>query len=143
MDLASIIRLSHAINIACNHKEVHEGAIMWNIPIFIKKIAAAALQAHLSLEARHSHAGVKRSKLPSYVQIISQLLESHAREDILADENIEIVCFIKLTNMSLLLYADVLRIKPLRFPWVHSGYLLEGTFVKVFLSSIGKVCPHF
>lgn len=95
-------------------------------PYFMKKLAAVALVARLSLKSKSSHHSVKDAIRTTYSQLENHLSWGYAVDDIIAETHSDITCFIKPSPMSSLEFANAVWSKTFRCAHVYDEYVLNG-----------------
>lgn len=126
MSSISVIGFLHAFKMACDTNSVDKGAPVWLVSLFIKETASAALKTRLSLEANASQEPLQEGMLKSYKQVFKRLLETYTTDDVNAKVDLEILPFTQPTKMSLVQYADTLRMKALTGPTNLIQVCVEG-----------------
>lgn len=106
------------------------------MPFFMKKAAAAALTAPLSLKWKSSLYSVKEGELTIECQVVNHFLETCTTDDIIAEIDSEIARYVQPSTVLRLKFEIELGIKKLRCPDVYEEYALKGIFVKSLLHSI-------
>lgn len=122
---------------------MHVGAIVWFVLFSMKKAAALALAAPLSLKYKSLDRGVREGMLTSYVEVVNHCLENYATNYIIAEEGPEIVRFTQLRNMSPLLYVHSLWLRTLHFQQVQDEGVLKGSLCKAYHPQKGTACARF
>lgn len=83
MNHISILGFLHAFKMDSDNNRAQEGATMCLIPFILKKVAAAARNARLSLKPKLSRGSGKECMLTSNIQVVNLLLETCATDDII------------------------------------------------------------
>lgn len=102
---------------------------------FMEKLAPTALTALLSSNLTSSHHSVK-GVLNTHSLVVNHLFETYATDDIIAEEDSETACCVKLLAMSPLEFPNGLGLKTLTCSHLYDEYVFEGIFVAVLPQSI-------
>lgn len=106
MDPKSGIGCLHGYKMGCDRNKFYEKASLWWFPLFMKNKVAADLADRLCSKSRTLHGSVEEGVLTLYVQVVDNLLEIYATDDIVVKAGAEIVNFQKNTNTLTLKYAE-------------------------------------
>lgn len=104
---------------------------MWLSHFFIKKAATAVLKSCKMLLSKWNRRK-KEEKLPSYCEVVCYLLETYAAEDIIAELDIEILCFSQLSNMTST-DAEAILNKKICCDRGSYEYVLKGIFIESYM----------
>lgn len=108
---------------------IHEGAAMWLVTHFMKRVAVGELTARLSLKPKSSKRKTKESVLTMYGQVINHLLEMYATNDVIAECDKNIFSFAQSTSSTPVQFVDALRMQIWCVLQIYDESLVEGTFI--------------
>lgn len=102
-DGISILSFSQAFQTVCTTKRIHESTAIWLFHFYRKKPAGAAINACTCLSS--SSAPVKRVNSQKYYQVKNFLLATHAADNAIAEEDVNIINLPQPTSQNAVDYA--------------------------------------
>lgn len=120
---------------------IHEGAAMWVLFFFMMKPVAAALNAIVSLPSK-SCRRQKEGNLTSYCEVVNNLLETYATDDVIVETEAEIMRYQQPWNKTPIEYAELLCSKALGCDRIYDKYVIKGVVSEFLHESIRHSMPH-
>lgn len=136
LDPVSVIGILSGFKLACNTNVFHESAELWLVLKFMKRTAGAALTATLSLKSKSPKKKTKEGVVTTNIQVLSHMLKTYATDDVIAEVDNDILLSTQLHNMTNLQFPDAQWMNILRVPYAYDEYVLIGTPIEGFPSSI-------
>lgn len=96
-----------AHKLACDTNGVNEGAAIWLLHFFMKRLAAAALDVCITLCSKW-HRLQMEGTVKTYCEAVNILLETYETEDVIAETNADMMHFTPLSNKFPTEYAEAL-----------------------------------
>lgn len=88
-----IISFLSSFKSACNTDRIHEGAVMWLLPLFLKKRAAEDLISRPGLNGKSYCRRQKEWPLAKYCVVVNYISETYGTEDGILETDAETMMF--------------------------------------------------